>query len=70
MLQIMTDAALLKRQKKEIEDLRAKLTVDLVFCFFFCLIENKHNFVFLNIDKIISDLFFRVFVQSIWKRRS
>jgi hypothetical protein len=35
MLQIMTDAALLKRQKKEIEELRAKLTVDLVFCFFF-----------------------------------
>jgi hypothetical protein len=32
----MTDAALLKRQKKEIEELRAKLTVDLVFrCLFF-----------------------------------
>jgi hypothetical protein len=28
----MTDAALLKRQKKEIEELRAKLTVGLVFC--------------------------------------
>ena len=34
--QILTDAALLKRQKKEIEELRAKLMVDLAFfCHFF-----------------------------------
>lgn len=49
--QILTDAALLKRQKKEIEDLRAKLMVDIIFsCYFlyliiinYCLIENKQK---------------------------
>lgn len=35
----MTDAALLKRQKKEIEELRAKLTVDLILCYYFFILS-------------------------------
>jgi hypothetical protein len=31
-MQIMTDAALLKRQKKEIEELRTKLQVQSLIC--------------------------------------
>jgi hypothetical protein len=54
-LQILTDAALLKRQRKEIEELRAKLRV----CFKVCLSiksiqlqdTNLHSFLSLELSK-------------------
>lgn len=58
--QILTDAALLKRQKLEIEELRKKLQVIIIF---------DDNFYIFQTESYLVELLFRGHMLKCWSKR-